>query len=139
MLYIISFFRFFAADCKLKLKTPIGTCYLLYCLFWHNRCLSQCLPVDLQQICCIALRVLQTLKRFWVFLFRQSFELGRGQVNADHNATRSPSFAHKNKTENDCRLLKNSKGSRDGDWKKTLLYCWVDIFVRNIRKIFEPN
>ena len=30
------------------------------------------------QIPCIALRVWQTSKGFWVFLLRQSFELGRG-------------------------------------------------------------
>ena len=36
-----------------------------------------------------------------------------GGVNANHD---SPSLAHKNKTENDSRLLKNSEGNRDDEW-----------------------
>ena len=39
------------------------------------------------QIRCIALRVLRTSEGCWVFLFRQSFEWGRGYAN--HNTTRS--------------------------------------------------
>ena len=39
------------------------------------------------QIRCIALRVLQTLEGFWIFLFRQLCEWGRGYAN--HNTTRS--------------------------------------------------
>ena len=39
--------------------------------------------------------------------------LSGGRVNANHN---SPSLAHKNKTENDSRLLKNSEGNRDDEW-----------------------
>ena len=40
------------------------------------------------QIRCIAPRVLQTSKGFWVFLFRQSSEWMRSYAN--HNTTRSP-------------------------------------------------
>ena len=50
----------------------------------------------------------------WVFLFRQSFELGG--VNANHNSTHSLGLASKNKTENDFRLLKNSEANRDDEW-----------------------
>ena len=39
------------------------------------------------QIRCIALGVLQTPEGFWIFLFRQSSEGGRGYAN--HNTTRS--------------------------------------------------
>ena len=42
--------------------------------------------------------------------------LSGGGVNANHNATHSPSLARKNKTENDSRLLKNSEGNRDDEW-----------------------
>ena len=38
----------------------------------------------------------------------------RGSIN--HNATHSPSMACKNKTENDSRLVGNSKGNRDDGW-----------------------
>ena len=36
-----------------------------------------------------------------------------GGVNANHNATHSPSLVRKNKIENDPKLLKNSEGNRD--------------------------
>ena len=39
--------------------------------------------------------------------------LSAGGVNASHD---SPSLAHKNKTENDSRLLKNSEGNHDDEW-----------------------
>ena len=39
-----------------------------------------------------------------------------GEVNVNHNATRSPSFASRNGTDNNSRLLKKSEGNRDGDW-----------------------
>ena len=38
----------------------------------------------------------------------------RGSIN--HNATHSPSMACKNKTENDSRLVGNSKRNRDDGW-----------------------
>ena len=73
------------------------------------------------QIRCIALRVLQTSKGFWVFLFRQSFEWGRGKCKSQRNALAHASFAHasfalKNKTENSSRLIENSEGNSDGEW-----------------------
>ena len=42
--------------------------------------------------------------------------LSGGGVNANHNATHSPSLASKNKIENDPKLLKNSEGNRDDEW-----------------------
>ena len=66
------------------------------------------------QIRFIALHVLQTSKGFLVFLLRQS--LSGGGVNVNHNATRSPRFASKSRTENDSSVLKNSEGNRDGEW-----------------------
>ena len=42
--------------------------------------------------------------------------LSGGGVNANHNTTHSPSLAHKNKIENDPKLLKNSEGNRDDEW-----------------------
>ena len=39
--------------------------------------------------------------------------LSGGGVNANHDL---PSLAHKNKTENDSRLLKNREGNRDDEW-----------------------
>ena len=68
--------------------------------------------------------------------------LSGGGVNANHN---SPSLAHKNKTENDSRLLKNSEGNRDDEWT----FCRgqgadIALFLKKtrigkIRKIFEEN
>ena len=49
--------------------------------------------ITLVKIHCIALRVLQTLKRFWVYLFSQLFL--RRRINANHNVTCSPSSAEK--------------------------------------------
>ena len=43
----------------------------------------------------------------WVFLFHQSFEWG--WVNANRNATCSPSLACKNKTEKDCNCSRIAK------------------------------
>ena len=68
----------------------------------------------------------------WAFLFRQSFEWGRTEVNANHNAKHSPLT----KTENDSRLLKNSEGNRDDEWT----FCLgQETRIRMIRKIFEEN
>ena len=39
-----------------------------------------------------------------------------GVVIANHNATRLPIFARRNRTDNNSRLLKKSEGNRDGDW-----------------------
>ena len=99
-----------------------------------------CLLQNLLYLC------LQTLKEFWVFPFRQSFEWGR--VNANHNATRLPSLVHKKKTDNDSRLLKNSEGNRNGEWKfcrgtdaDITLFLQVTKIrkISKIRKIFEAN
>ena len=72
------------------------------------------------QIRCIALRVLQTSKGFWVFLFRQLFDWGRGKGKSQRNALAHASSAHasfalKNKTENGSRLIENSKGNLGGE------------------------
>ena len=67
------------------------------------------------QIRCIALRVLQTSKGFWVFLFRQLFDWGRGKGKSQRNALAHASFALKNKTENGSRLIENSKGNLGGE------------------------
>ena len=86
------------------------------------------------EICCIALHILQTLKWFWVFLFRQSF----GQCSANHNVTCSPSLAEKY-----FRLGKNIKGNPDGVWifwqrKKADIALFLQ--VTRIRKsIFVRN
>ena len=99
-----------------------------------------CLLQNLLYLC------LQTLKEFWVFPFRQSFEWGR--VNANHNATRLPSLVHQKKTDNDSRLLKNSEGNRNGEWKfcrgtdaDITLFLQVTKIrkISKIRKIFEAN
>ena len=52
---------------------------------------------------------LQTLNEF----FFSVSHLSGGGVNANHD---SPSFAYKNKTENDSRLLKNSEGNHEDEW-----------------------
>ena len=72
--------------------------------------------------------------------------LSGGGVNANHDATHSPSLALKNKTENDSRLFKNSEGNRDDE---STLVCRgqeadIALFlqetrIRKIRKIFEEN
>ena len=69
-----------------------------------------------------------------------------GGVNANHDATHSPSLALKNKTENDSRLLKNSEGNRDDE---STLVCRgqeadIALFlqetrIRKIIKSFEEN
>ena len=66
-------------------------------------------------------------------------------VNANHNATHSPSLARKNKVENDPKLLKNSEGNRDDEWN----FCWgqeaaIALFLQETRigkiiKSFEEN
>ena len=84
------------------------------------------------QICCVALRCLQTSNGF----FCSVNHLSGGGVNANHNATHSPSLARKNKTENDSRLLKNSEGNRDDEWT----FCrGQETRIRMMRKIFEEN
>ena len=60
------------------------------------------------QIRYIALRVFQTSKGFWVL--GSVNHLSGGGINANHNATHSPSLAC-----NDSRLLKNSEGIRHGE------------------------
>ena len=52
----------------------------------------------------------------WVF--SSVNQLSGGGVNANHNATHSPSLAvaGKNKIENDPKLLKNSEGNCDDEW-----------------------
>ena len=42
--------------------------------------------------------------------------LSGGGVNANHNATHSPSLDCKNKIANDPKLLKNGEGNRDDEW-----------------------
>ena len=66
-------------------------------------------------------------------------------VNANHNATHSPSLARKNEIENDHKLLKNSEGNRDDEWN----FCWgqeaaIALFLQETRigkiiKSFEEN
>ena len=66
-------------------------------------------------------------------------------VNANHNATHSPSLARKNEIENDPKLLKNSEGNRDDEWN----FCWgqeaaIALFLQETRigkiiKSFEEN
>ena len=72
--------------------------------------------------------------------------LSGGGVNANRDATHSPSLALKNKTENDSRLLKNSEGNRDNESTfcrgqgQTLLNLFLrKTRIRKIRKIFEEN
>ena len=83
----------------------------------RHHLLQYYIPCFYSQIRCIALRVLQILG----FLFRQSFEWGRGKCKSQHNALSHASFAHasfalKNKTENSSRLIENSKGNLGGEW-----------------------
>jgi len=71
--------------------------------------------------------------------------LSGGGVDANHNSTRTPSLARKNKTKKDSRLLKNSEGNRDDEWN----FCKgqeaeIALFLqetrkRKIRKIFREN
>ena len=68
-----------------------------------------------------------------------------GGVNANHDATHSPSLALKNETENDSRLLKNSEGNRDdestfcrGQGADIALFL-QETRIRKISKIFEEN
>ena len=70
--------------------------------------------------------------------------LSGGEVNANHNATHSPSLAHKNKTENDSRLLKNSGRNCNDKWtfcrgQEADIALFLQETIRNIRKIFEEN
>ena len=84
---------------------------------------------------------LQTLNGF----FCSVNHLSGGGVNANHNAMLSPCLARKNKIENDPKLLKNSEGNRDDEWK----FCWgqkadIALFlqetrIRKIIKSFEEN
>ena len=72
-----------------------------------------------------------------VFLFCQSFEWGG--VNANHNAQLGP----QNKTEDDSRLLKNSKGNCDDEGtfcrgqEADIALFLQETRIRKIRKIFE--
>ena len=69
------------------------------------------------------------------FLFPVN-HLSGGGVNANYNAKHSSSLACKNKTGNESRLLKNSKGNRDDEWT----FCrGQETRIRMIRKIFEEN
>ena len=66
-------------------------------------------------------------------------------VNANHNATHSPSLDHKNKIVKDAKLLKNSEGNRHDEWN----FCWgqeadIALFLQETRiekviKSFEEN
>ena len=80
----------------------------------------------------------QTSNRF----FCSVNHLSGGEVNAHHNATHSPSLARKNKTENDSRLLKNTKGNEwtffQGKQADIALFL-QETRIRRIRKIFEEN
>ena len=68
-----------------------------------------------------------------------------GGVNTNHSAMHLPSLARKNKIENDPKLLKNSKGSRNDE----LNFCWgqeadIALFlqetrIRKIIKSFDEN
>ena len=77
-------------------------------LFFADVTPFSCYQNSYGQICCIAAH-LQTSNGF----FCSVNHLSGGGVNANHN---SPSLAHKNKTENDSRLLKNSEGNHDDEW-----------------------
>ena len=91
-----------------------------------------CLYKDFSKIRCIVLCVLQTLKRFWVFLFHHSSE---GGANANHTVMCSPSLA-----ENDSRVLKNREGNHNGEWiflsKEGGRCCFI---LAKISKIHEAN
>ena len=69
-----------------------------------------------------------------------------GGVNANDNATHSPSLARKNKTENDSRLLKyNNLGNRDDEWnvcreqEADIALFLQETRLRKISKIFEEK
>ena len=79
----------------------------------------------------------------WVFCSVN--HLSGGGVNANQDATHSPSLALKNKTEDDSRLLKNSEGNRDdestfcrGQGADIALFL-QETRMRKISKIFEEN
>ena len=84
---------------------------------------------------------LQTSNGFFCFVNH----LRGGGVKANHNATHSPSLACKYKTENDSRLLKNSKGNRDDEWnfcpeqEADIALFLQETRLRKIRKIFQEN
>ena len=79
----------------------------------------------------------------WVFCSVRHFS--GGGVNANHDATHSPSLALKNKTENNPRLLKNSEGYRDDEstfcrgQEEDIALFLRETRIRKIRKIFEEN
>ena len=81
---------------------------------------------------------LQTANRFFCSVNHLS---SVGGVSGNHNATRSPSFALKNKTENDSGLLRNSEGNRDDEWnfcrgqEADIVFFLHKTRVRKIRKI----
>ena len=98
-------------------KIKIGNSYLASLHNFHFQKQSWSTPKsDYCEIRCIALRVLQTSRGFWVFQFRQSFEgrgrRGGGGVNANRkelNALARLGTQKQNwhETENDFWLLKN--------------------------------
>ena len=67
-------------------------------------------------------------------------QFSEGGVKANHNVMSSPSLA-----ENDSRLLKNSKGNRDGEWifcrrKEADVALFLQVTrIRKIRKNRETN
>ena len=89
------------------------------------------------EIHCIAQRVLQTSKGFWVFSSVNHFSEGR--VNTNHNNVLS-SLA-----ENDSTLFKNSEGNCDGEQifcqrKEADVALLLQVTrIRKIRKICEAN
>ena len=74
-----------------------------------------------------------------------SNDKGKGEVNANYNAIHLPSLTRKNKTKNDSRLLKNSKGNRHGQWnfcqgKEADITLFFQVTkARKIRKNLRSN
>ena len=90
------------------------------------------------EICCIALRVMQTSKGFGGFSVPSIILKKAGLMQITMYC--SPSLA-----ENDSRLLKNSEGNRDGEWifcrrREATVALFVQVTrIRKIWKIFEAN
>ena len=93
--------------------------------------------LNYSEICCIALRVLQTSKGFWVFCsVNHLVKAGLIQITT----TCSPSLA-----ENDSRLFKNSEGNCDGEQifcqrkEADVALLLQETRIRKIRKICKAN
>ena len=93
-----------------------------------------------RQIRCIALRVMQASKGFWVYLLRQSFELGARSMQITMFERTCPAWSTKTK------LRINGEGNRDGEWnfcrgkEADIIALFLQVTrIRQLRKISQAN